>query len=553
MTKAQGTSQLINYAPTRVVVLGDSHSASNTLLDRFWPSIYQEVMNNLGCNVKVNSLGRDAYTFYTANNTVVFGTNTMVQETIALNPDIVYVMLGVNDTISNVSRTLVQVKADALATFTALKAGLPYAKIIYLSELFFDSGNFPTANLIKNKGIVPFSFTLPAAGILSGTYCADMLNTVIAGGTQTLYSNWIALDAYIKTLTTLIDANITVNFWKIARLGCTSTEGLHPSALGSVMEAAYVIEGTNTINSSIGTPFPTLASQGNIAIVNADALFSAVLTASGDGYVTTIPMTAYPQTYAEWVNNGSGPFRKIDPDNWYLPYKTNYWRYPTTTSLDDTQFIINGVTNGPPDQAVWFSIDGGAWINSGITSDNKGTWQATTGPVVLAVGAHTLQVKVSNEVYGPAGGIPITITAVTTPYLKVRCTNTPTYTGAANPALISWDVTDEDNSSAYSAGSYTVPLAGVYEIASSIKFDAVAPNNAVNVYVKLNSNIIADGGINEVGGATPCGVSITMKVRCIVGDVLQILAACATTTTLTNTLNWATYIPNWATITRLHA
>jgi hypothetical protein len=311
-----------------------------------------------------------------------------------------------------------------------------------------------------------------------------------------------------------------------------------------MMEAAYVIEGTRTINASLGYPFPQLSNQGNLSITNTDTLFAATLTVSGDGYTTTMP----PAQYSQWTSTSDGPFRKIDPDNWYLPYKTDYWRYPATFTVDDTTLIFNGADNGPPAQVVYWSLDGGAFTTSGITSDNKGKWYGATGPVVTTPGAHILRVKVGNEVYGPSGGIPFTVAAAAAPYFYA--TQTVAQLIGAVVTVMTFDTVVSNVQMSWNAGTSTLTVVqpGVYHISGN----AVVQSTATAIFacgIIINGTNIANGVLTQVPGAGMSqGSHFDMSVQLAAGGTIQFAALSGPAAT-TNGLG----VSNWFTVTRLHA
>ena len=411
----------------KIVVIGDSLSAQNVLFHNSWPTILEQNMRASDAPCTVYNLAVDGHTCYRANTVVKFGANTAVVEAISLAPDIVIVMLGFNDAITAVDgRNLTQIKADALTMFTTLRAGLPNAKILYASELAYDSVNFTvtasTCNAVT-KGVVPYLFQFLPSGVNAGNFCTEMLGTAMSSAKKTLLETWFSFDVYVKALSQ-IDASFTMNYWRIARLGCVLPDGLHLNFVGSMLEAGYIQKGIANL-SFVSTLFPKLVNQNYPVWNDPDTLFTTTLGASGSGWTYT------PTGIAEYFVIQAGERFQLYPfdDSWFLPYHTRFTLAPlgsdqTTTAVtnDSNSYFSWTCLNGPPLAQINIAIDGaGSYTGLGNYTNGEGFGQGVgTGlSTTLSTGSHTIRYSISSqlgpiEAYGPYtfvinAAVPLTI------------------------------------------------------------------------------------------------------------------------------------------------
>ena len=404
----------------KVVVVGDSFSAQNSLLRDAWPAIFQRNMGEQGAPIEVVNLAIDGASFYRAYygyTGYYFGTNTMIEQAIAELGDLTIVMMGFNDRIYHVdSRTLAQTESDAQLAFSALRTGLAGRKIVFASEQPYDSQNFTvtsSTNNLKNKGVLPFSFTMNTTGYLAYTYCSDILPNAVGtdingNNVGTDYQNWVAFTTYVNALTTL-DGHYTVNMWRIARMGCTGApDFLHPTYTGSTCEAGYNMIGLQG-QSWFSTMFPQLITNNLAQWNNPDNLFNDVLTTDGtNGYVSQYLVEGETLTFQD------GTTRQIHPTSWYLPYKTRFAINPSSITNDALGLFSWSMLNGPPAGAVGISTaTNGAFSSTGETTSWDGFAQAIGSGASLGLsnGTYTLRYQVPlpylinsiqfYEVYGP--------------------------------------------------------------------------------------------------------------------------------------------------------
>ena len=533
-------------AKTKIVVLGHSHTCANTLLPTTWPNIVGKILNDSGAAVDVFSLGIAGHTHFRANTVATHGLNTAVQEAIALAPNIIFVQYALNDAILGAitdNRTLVQIKADADTLFSTLRTALPNCKIIYVSEVCYDSANFTPASAL-NKGVIPSSWNLTTAGILNGSYCSEILDIAITAGTQTAYSNWVAQDTYIKANAN-INGFVTLNQWKIARMGCYAQDGYHPSEEGGWMQAAYIVEGFRGLGFT-SAMFPNLAQQNTPALYNTDSLFSALLTVSGTGYVPTA--TTYATT-AERITSDSGPYKKLNLVNWFLPFKTEFIHTPLAKKSDLQERTTNICLNGPPNQLIYVSVDGGAFSSTASSTDSQGNffnvgnnWTQSSG--YNTTGAHILRYKIDAEIYGP---FAITNSGAANPEFFAQTSVAVAYT-VATDVPVTWNSTSIDNfiGMAGATGIYTVPQSGRYQIGWCVRASSVAAANIFCSELWVSGIRYIDGNtVIATAAAQPMGSSGSVTLDLAAAATLQIkgqAAGSSLTGTTVASNNWLSIV-----------
>jgi lysophospholipase L1-like esterase len=375
----------------KIVILGDSMSAQNALLSTSVTGVLEQKLNHMGVPAVVYPCNRDGHTYYRANTVAYLGGLTAVQACIAHRPDVVIMLLGINDSLLEVDgRTLAQIKADAATTVTTIKAALPSVKIVYVSQIPYDITNFTPATC-KNKGIPMYFHKLNTAGILANSYTNEIQDALLAPATSAALDNWVALDAYITALPD-VDLNFPLNLWKCARLGGTGNDGVHLNPGGVALATGYLLEGLRGL-----TPeFSSLLSNGFDWWEDPDYLFSQLMTPSGDGYTYSGDLTSENQN----ILSGS----HLHPITWYLPRQASL---EVTDNITDAGSAIFrwSITGAQPLTQVKVSVNGAAFVNApGALTDAHGniTGLAAGADVAgLSVGVNTLRYSVGNIVFEP--------------------------------------------------------------------------------------------------------------------------------------------------------
>jgi hypothetical protein len=509
-----GMAGLTGRASIKVAVIGDSTAIAKATTNATWPDIFERTMRHMKGPVEVVNLAiGTGNTTYRAVNIVTHGTKTVVEQCIAENPDIVLVALGVVEgLIGHDGRTLAQAKADASAMFAALRAGLPYTKIIYVSQRPYDSGNFTPATL-KNKGVIPGMFTLRAAGILAGAYCAEMLDDAADAGHQTSYTNWLDWDTHVKALGA-IDGWLTMDYWRIARMGCCGADGWNLQHYGAILQSAYVIKGLRAQGWFSGY-FPRFAVNSAHAGEDPDLLFTATFSANGDGY--------------DWIQSGPpediakelGLARQIYPDAWHLPSKG---RLVTSNNFPANEYahVAWFLRNGPPRTLVETSFNGAAFGTTAQYSDNNGDAFLMSNGAVL--GSGTYRFKVGSEIYGP---YTITTAGPLLPCVVARRTAIQALPASTNTTVI-FDSEDVDTTGAYNnaTGVFTAPLTGKYLVAATVDVDAINDGEYIAAGLVVNGTRFVEypPQYNGRGVSSGAGAAVMAVVPMTAGDALTVLA-----------------------------
>lgn len=508
----------------RTVVLGDSMAATNSFLDPSWPDAFAQRMAALGARVDLHNLAKNGWTFNKANTTACFGAQTMLQRAIALSPDLVIVALGANDLILNIEgRSNAQVQADAASLFSALRAALPQAVIVYASELMYDSTNF-TPPSVKNKG-VPVYFQQKKtggsylSGIIDNNYSSEYLDDQAQSAIRTGLQNWVTVDTYIKSLAD-IDTDFTLPYFNAARLGLVGVDGLHLTALGQLFLSGAAVKAIyDDADSAFGDLFPNMMSQDYTPWNSPDYVFTSFLSASGDGYVAA----AYDLQTVH-VSKHAGTWGRINPEAWYTPSKGHVDVYPTTFTSDDFSIPFWAITNARPNTAVEVSTNGAAFSSSGKGTDNYGNAIFPAYGSFLAAGSYTFRYRVGNEVFGP---ISVTVTAASEPQLNVKLSaeGVVTTTGSDTYTTCAFDTTvTNTGGGTYSAGTYTIPRAGRYQVNAQVALKDLPANGGTFLVAYINGTRTYDGPLhyNISGGAAYFGAGIAFSRRFSVGDTVQL-------------------------------
>ena len=391
-----GNAKFVTPTPSgstvqKIAIIGDSLTALNMAQKQSWPSLLGKALNEGGSPCQIFNYAVSGGTFYRANTLASFGALTPVQATIAAAPNIVLVMLGANDLLVNIDgRSLAQVQSDASTLRSTLAAALPSAKIIYISELCYDSANFTPGTLL-NKGILPAFMTLKSSGILSNAYCSEILTDAISGATATKFTNWATFNTYCIGLAWT--GSFTLNYFKIARMGLTVPDGLHPSATGVLNIASQILIGLSGV-SGITTNLPGIVNTTTTFTASSSALFSYFLTPSGNGYVEIDTSDGEKFSYA------NGPTREYFPGEWYYPYKSKMGYAPTSTvSYAARNSIIFRVIGVAPNTNVQLSVGGGAFSPLTLNSDDRGEIMYITDSQGFGgTGTFSFRYKIGNSI-----------------------------------------------------------------------------------------------------------------------------------------------------------
>jgi len=377
----------------KIAVIGDSLSTENALAEHAWPSLMQKYINNSGGYCRVVNYARNSFTFAEASTDInAFDGRTALQAVIDEKPNVVICAFGVVDVIANeAGKSLSTLQAEAASFYSALKAGLPNAKLCHAEQTAYDKVN-ATSTALKNKDVLPYFMQRRTSGILADSYCSEMLTDNISSSIQTNMNNGVSFYSYIENLAD-VDHMFEIDYWKIARVGLLGPDGLHPASFGKVLQCGYVI---NQLVAQFVDPFfAKLRVKNYETWYNADALLDGIINKNDNWSFQYFPTAG--QDHAVNLNS---LYKDVAPTSWYLPYKTSV-SIPRTTYEAGQPFLIS-FNNGPPLQDVIPSVDGGAFDagDPSLTLTVVGNGSvAIIDPI--APGTYTFRYKCGVEVYGP--------------------------------------------------------------------------------------------------------------------------------------------------------
>jgi len=369
----------------KIVVIGDSLSAQQNMLDQAWPNMLQSTMSASGEDVKVVNLSTNGYTFGAALSTATYGTQTPAQKCVAEAPDLIIVALGYNDSYTSLSAA----QSNVTALLSYLKTNLPTAKIIYASQTPYDKVH-GTPGTLLNRQSMPAYFDRARADIFNGLYCAEVLGGSALSGYKTAMGVWQNLDAYIKAQPQ-VDGSYEMPLWPCARLGLVGTDGLHLTNVGhklmggAARHAMFALPAARALFPQLGTQGPTKWNEWQL-------LFNALLQSNGTEYVsqTLEPGDVHFMHYY-------GPWNALMVDTWYLPTHA-------THSTSTPNFIRDGsqvwsVTGATPNASVYTSFNGGPWSLQPRKTDIRGNFLDAGSFDDFPDGSYTLRYRVANEVF----------------------------------------------------------------------------------------------------------------------------------------------------------
>ena len=423
--QAVGLTLIAGLDVIKICQLGDSMSAQSYMFQPMWTSRLETALRQNGVDCEVVSYSINGYTFFRLNTLQTWGANTALEKAIAYAPDVIIVVCGYNDTFPKKDgRSVAQVQADALTTFSTLRTNFPNSLIVYGAQTPYDVNNFTSANL-KNKGAPPGFFTFESApSILQNTYCPDILEDAASAQVRALVDDWVAVDTYIKALSQ-IDGSFSMQPWGNARMGCQISDSTHATSLGHSLFCGAAMEGFKAVHNSGGfTPgsvkafFENVSDQGQAEWNYFTSCFTGVLAQSGDGWVTSWPGTV--GSPAMLTNNLNGEV--FSPDAWYFPYKWQFSFYPKVLNNDNTTkgLFQWTLTNGVPNTPVEISVDEGSFQfltrpsnNEQVVTDARGFASdfSFIGDYGLDDGEHTFRFRlaIGDGKYQATNAIAITL------------------------------------------------------------------------------------------------------------------------------------------------
>ena len=382
----------------RIVVIGDSLSAKSDMLAPAWPELLEQQLRSYGADVEVHNLAIAGHSFGLAN-TPYFGTMSQVTKAIDLEPVVVIVALGLNDTLIGGGAFPGTVQGAIDSTLAALRAGLPTATILYASIEPWDKTHNPSGTSVTNRQSAPWLMQRPFSGPAQGKWCSEMLDSPIRSDMQANIPKWIAMDAYLKPHGNL-DGFISLSHFKMARLGLTGLDSLHPSAEGSKFLAAQVRKGLQA-NSSFTAKFPDMRTWVYSIWEDPDTVFAEFCTSSGGNYINAARKVdgAAGWLAREHVSAHALNLHSIRTDTWFMPTKGSVGATPTTVPA--LGILTLSASTCTPKMMAKLSVDYATAIDIPLVTDGSGNGVLALPAWHNLAGTHLYRVIIADEMYGP--------------------------------------------------------------------------------------------------------------------------------------------------------
>ena len=377
----------------KIAVIGDSLSTENALAEHAWPSLLQKYINNSGGYCRVVNYSRNSFTFEEASTDPnAFDGRTARDALIQENPDLVIVAFGVVDVIANEDeKSLAQLKMDASNFYGVVRDALPNAKIVHAQQVCHDRVN-AVATALTNKDVIPYFMQRKTTGILADSFCEEILDDNIDATIQTNFDNGTEFYNYIDVLTDT-DFLIDIDYWKIARIGLMGPDGLHPRTFGKVLQCGYVVNALT--DAQVDPFFAKLRKKNYESWYDPDDLIDQIINKNANWDFQYFGLAG-----ADHAVNLNSLYKDVAPTTWYLPYKTAL-SIPRLV-FDAGQPFGLSIYNGPPNQVVVPSVDGGAFDDQdpSLTLAINGCGSVSLVDPV-APGTYVFRYKCGREIYGP--------------------------------------------------------------------------------------------------------------------------------------------------------
>ena len=392
-TKAESDALVAGTPLFKIAVIGDSLCTENALAEHAWPSLMQKYINNSGGDCRVVNYARNSFTFAEASTDVnAFDGRTALQAVIDEKPNVVMCAFGIVDVIANdAGKTLAALKSDAQSFYSELRTGLPDAQFCQVEQVAYDKVN-ATRTALTNNDVLPYFMQRATSGILAGSFCSEILSNSINSTIQTNINNGVEFYSYIQGLPE-VDYLFEIDYWKIARIGLTGPDGLHPATFGKILQSGYAI--TELVNNTVDPFFAKLRVKNYESWYNPDDLIDGIINKTANWN-----FQYFARSGQDHAVNLSTLYKEVAPTVWYLPYKTSV-SIPRL-SYDAGQPFLVSLFNGPPGQVVLPSIDGGAFDANNPTLDLTISGCGSVSIIdPVTPGTYTFRYKCGPEIYGP--------------------------------------------------------------------------------------------------------------------------------------------------------
>ena len=400
-------------ANPKIAVLGASETVfpwSQTWVDHLINAFRSE-----GVGIDVFHTGAGAITHYLAmNDTDSLTGQTRAELTVARQPDVVIVELGLNDAILAVGgRTQAQMIADAQALYVYLAANLPNAIICYSRIIPYDEDQHsavPVAS-VKKKYCVPYmhQYSTITGETTLWTSQYSELDQVLSSTMQDRLTNWKALDVAIQGFTE-VDVVIDTNYFRPARLGLTSHDRVHPNSQGHyfIMSEVWKAFQTNTTLRTAVTELTELRSLGDFTDFNITWESATMPDSGGDGYDIDPTWASGTNTqYPMWINVYGNTGLIEHAGSWGNQQRPSIDVTPVVNRSIDQSFQVSMTGLWPGAEIftkLWLATDPEptTWssdVPARLTS-KAGTHIGNDRPT-MASGSYWIKYKVGDDVFGP--------------------------------------------------------------------------------------------------------------------------------------------------------
>lgn len=446
----------------RIAIIGDSTTAQNSLLPDSPIGLLETRLRAQGVLADVIGAGRDGHTFYRAYTDDYIDGKTSVQYTILMEPDIVIVNLGINDVMNRVDgRNYTQILSDVNNVFTALRNGLPDAKILFARQKLWDETPWPTSMSLSapNKStIAHFMRKYNFPHYLANSRNSDMLDETIHTQTAVDSGEYRNFVNYCNNRPQ-VDGIFHVDLWRIHRMGGAGPDGLHLNQGGYQLLAGYFHFGLTNAAADV---LPNLWWNDFAVWENPDNLFGRMFNRVGFDYEYK------PGLEVDAVRLASGEL--LNPKSWYLGYALDARVTEVVDNTSDSTVLLT-ITGAPPYSPIMISVDDAAFQGPIGVTDASGNWSSAISGANIAsdprfsLGSHVLRYRV--------GASPNYIVSDPVPF-TVHTRNT-TWTA---PSLVNqWQLYDPSTPVGYTKDTFgRVWLRGVLKKANATGVPAMAFN-----------------------------------------------------------------------------
>lgn len=293
--------------------------------------------------------------------------------------------------------------------------------------------------------------------------------------------------------------------------------------------------GSIQINNGLGTSFYMFAEgislQGGIVSSVTNWNTNLALTPSS-GFGTTTSQTILSRVVGDTLEvQGSFVSGTAGASLAYLSLPTGYAIDTTKINTSIVGQVGTFVSAQAPNATIYSSsaADAGILFFDGSTTNQvffavnqaSNTFSKINGTGFIASG-YQLTFQFQVPIVGLNGGNPDAI-----PSMRYYSSST---TISGSLATIVYTTQDYDNYSAYSSGTYTVPVAGKYQINGSLLITGtVALNNTLIMEIQKNGSVISRKTIFLPASITDGPVQVNDIINCSLNDTLRIQVSTSTT------------------------